>query len=108
MKNILLMIAQICKETTTTTRMTNLNVHIVFALLEKRIMVWVVTISSTKSEAVDSDIYINECLEQRMPPFICEHHSDSNYYFWPDLAGCHYSKQTVAWMDENEFCAQRD
>ena len=32
--------------------------------------------------------------------FIREHHPDSNYIFWPDLDGCHYSKQTVAWMDE--------
>ena len=36
-----------------------------------------------------------------MRPFICEHQQDSNYIFWPDLASCHYSKQTVAWMDEN-------
>ena len=55
----------------------------------------------SKSEAVDSDIYINDCLEKRLLLFICEHHTDSNYIFWPDLAGCHYSKQTVAWMDEN-------
>ena len=38
MKNILLMMAPTCKETTTTTRMTNLNFQIVFALLEKRII----------------------------------------------------------------------
>ena len=51
------------------------------------------------------DIYINECLAKRLLPFIREHHPDSNYIFWPDLAGCHHSKQTVnkqtAWMDEN-------
>ena len=35
MKNILLMMAQRFKETTITTRMTNLNDQIVFALLEK-------------------------------------------------------------------------
>ena len=35
-KNILLMTAQTCKETTTTTRMTNINVQIVFDLLENR------------------------------------------------------------------------
>jgi hypothetical protein len=58
-------------------------------------------IRRSKSEAVDSDIYIKECLEKRLLPFICEHHQDSNYIFWPDLASCHYSKQTVAWMDEN-------
>ena len=55
----------------------------------------------SKSEAVNSDIYINECLETRLFPFIREHHPDSNYILWPDLAGCHYSKQKIAWMDEN-------
>ena len=40
-----------------------------------------------KSEAVDSDIYINECLEKLL--FMLEHHQNSNYI-------CHYSKQTVA------------
>ena len=63
----------------------------------------------SKSEAVDSHIYINECLEKRLLSFIPEHHTDSYFYiiyifvlyFWPDLAGCHYSKQTIALMDEN-------
>ena len=36
MKNILLMMAPTCKETTTTTRLINLNVQIVFTFLEKR------------------------------------------------------------------------
>ena len=57
-----------------------------------------------RSEALNSDIYINECLEKRLLPFIREHHPDSNYIFWPDLNYIfwpHYSKQTVAWMDEN-------
>ena len=61
-----------------------------------------------KSEAVDSDIYINECLEKRLLPFIREHHPDSNYIFWHDLASCHYSKQTIAWMDECQIRVQRD
>ena len=49
----------------------------------------------SKSEAVNSNIYINECLEQRLLLFIREH------IFWHDLAGCHYSKQTIAWIYEN-------
>ena len=43
-----------------------------------------------------------------MIPFIREHHQDSNYIFWPDLASCHYSKQTVAWMDENVKFVPKD
>ena len=75
-----------------------------------KLMVWVAISNrgiskplfrSSKSEAVDSDIYKNECLEKRLLPLICKHHPDSNYIFRPDLAGCHYSRQTIAWMDEN-------
>ena len=29
------------------------------------------------------------------------HPTDSNYILWLDLAGYHYSKQALTWMDEN-------
>ena len=58
-------------------------------------------IRSSKSEAINSDIYIKECLEKRLLPFIREHHKDLNYIFWPDLASAHYSTATVEWMDQN-------
>ena len=38
-------------------------------------------IRPTKSEAIKSDIYINECLEKRLLPFIHEYHQDLNYMF---------------------------
>ena len=55
----------------------------------------------TKSVAINSNIYINECLSPRLLPFIHKHHSNFNYLFWPHLAGAHFSKETIAWMDEN-------
>lgn len=76
----------------------------------KKVLVWVAfsskgiskpLIRPSKSEAIDSDIYINECLVPRLLPFINEHHQDKNYIFWPDLASAHYSKETVSWMNEN-------
>ena len=51
--------------------------------------------------AVNTKIYINECLQPRLLPFIHKHHGDFNYLFWPDLARAHYSKESVAWMKEN-------
>ena len=60
-----------------------------------------VLIRPSKSEAIDSDIYINEYLTKRLLSFIHENHPDLNYIFWPDLAQAHYSKATVAWMDQN-------
>ena len=35
-----------------------------------------------------------------------KHHGDFNYLFWPDLAGGHYSNETVAWMEENEHIVE--
>ena len=38
-------------------------------------------IRPSKSEPIDSDIYINECLAKRLLSFIHEHHPDFNYIF---------------------------
>jgi hypothetical protein len=57
----------------------------------------------SKSVDVNIKIYINECLQPRLLPFIHKHHGDFNYLFWPDLARSHYSKESVAWMNENEY-----
>ena len=53
------------------------------------------------SVPVNTDIYIDEFLQSKLLPFIHKHHSDVNYLFWPDLAGAHYSNETVAWMEEH-------
>ena len=59
-------------------------------------------IRPSKSKAINSDIYINECLAKRLLPFIYEHHPDDfNYIYWSDLTQAHFSKSTVAWMDQN-------
>jgi hypothetical protein len=55
----------------------------------------------SKSVAVNIEIYINECLHPRLLPFIHKHHSDFNFQFVHDLAGAHYSIETIALMKEN-------
>jgi hypothetical protein len=50
------------------------------------------------SESINTDVYIRECLQKRLLPFIQEYHSDKNYIFWPDLASSHYSNKTQAWF----------
>ena len=57
----------------------------------------------SNSVAINTEIYINECLQPRLFPFIHKHHGDFNYLFWPDLARAHYSKESVAWMNENVY-----
>jgi len=51
--------------------------------------------------AVNTEIYINECLQPRLLPFIHNHHSDLNFQFVHDLAGALSYKETIALMKEN-------
>ena len=60
------------------------------------------------SVAINSNIYINECLIPRLLPFTHKYHSDFNYLFWPDLAGAHYSKERTAWVDENLYFVDKE
>ena len=76
----------------------------------KKVLVWlafsskgisVLLFRSSTSEAIKSNIYINETLVKRLLPFIHKYHNNENYIFWPDLASSHYSNETVSWMNEN-------
>jgi hypothetical protein len=55
----------------------------------------------SKSVAVNTDIYINECLQPRLLPFIHKHHSDFSFQFVHDLAKAHFSIETFTLMREN-------
>ena len=57
----------------------------------------------SKSVAVNSEVYIEECLTKRLLPFIHKYHPDFDYIFWPDLASAHYAKDTVTWMEQNVY-----
>lgn len=48
---------------------------------------------------INSEIYIRECLERRLLPFIRQH--QGSVLFWPDLATAHYSKTTMEWYQAN-------
>ena len=55
------------------------------------------------NNAINSDTYINQCLRLRLLPFINQHHINQEYIFWPDLAPCHYSNTSVAFMTNNNI-----
>jgi hypothetical protein len=57
--------------------------------------------SPSKSVAINTEIYINECLQPRLLPFIHKHHSDYSFQFVHDLTGFHLSIETLAKMKEN-------
>jgi hypothetical protein len=55
----------------------------------------------SKSVSINTEIYINECLQTGLLPFIHKHHSDLNFQFGHDLARALSSKETIAKMKEN-------
>lgn len=50
---------------------------------------------------INSNIYIKECLQKRLLPFMRQHRG--SFFFWPDLASCHYSKATIEWYEANNI-----
>ena len=55
----------------------------------------------SKSVAVNTEIYINECIQPGLIPIIHKHHRDFNFQFVHDLAGAHFSIQTFTLTKEN-------
>ena len=41
--------------------------------------------------AINQEVYLNECIEKRLVPFVQEHYKNGKYVFWPDLASSHYA-----------------
>lgn len=76
-----------------------------------KIMVWVAISKKGRSRffvkktqgAVNSEIYIKDCLKSKLLPFIKKYYPDDNYVFWPDLASSHYSKKTQDFMREEKI-----
>jgi hypothetical protein len=46
-------------------------------------------------DTINSDIYIEECLNKHLIPFIKKKHYSMPYVFWPDLASAHYASNTL-------------
>ena len=83
----------------------------------KKVLVWIAIsdrgmskplFRPSKSVAINSSIYIDECLNKRLLPFIHEYHKDLDYVFWPDLASAHYSMESTTWMNENVNYVTKD
>jgi len=50
---------------------------------------------------INSEIYVKECLQKRLLPFIRMHSVST--FFWPDLATCHYSRASLKWFEDNNI-----
>lgn len=85
---------------------------------EPKVLVWVAISSKgvsaplirpNKSKAIDSDVYIGQCLP-KLKLFIEKYHAHDEIMFWPDLASCHYAKRTLDWLTEQKvpFVPKKD
>ena len=68
-----------------------------------KLCVWIAVSAKGPSEpyfvpaktALDSDLYIKECLLKRLSPYISEKFDNKRYIFWPDGASAHYAQKTI-------------
>lgn len=56
-------------------------------------------IGRARGEAINADIYIRQCLT-KLQQFITTNHPNDEIIFWPDLASCHYARQTTDWLSQ--------
>ena len=78
---------------------------------ETNVMVWIAISPKGISKpyfkpgklAINKEIYLNECIQKRLVPFIEEHHKGSQYVFWPDKASSHYAKIVTDYLDEHNI-----
>lgn len=71
---------------------------------EPKVLVWIAIsckglstpyIRPIGGPAIDSKVYSGKCM-LRLKEFIDKYHAQDNYIFWPDLASCHYAKNTTS------------
>ena len=76
------------------------------AKFEKKLLVWMAIsprgITSIyigpSGQAVNQEIYLKECLQKRLQPFINKYYRDTKYIFWPDLATSQYANSVTKWL----------
>jgi hypothetical protein len=73
-----------------------------------KILVWMAMSSKGVSDvyvhksvqAIGEKIYLNECINKRLLPFIEKHHKNDEYVFWPDKASAHYATSVLDRLKE--------
>lgn len=53
--------------------------------------------------ATNGQIYLKECIKNKLEPFIEMYHSDGEYLFWPDLATSHYAKPVIEYLQAKKI-----
>ena len=73
---------------------------------QKKLLVWIAISSKgisnpyviSSGQAINETVYIENCLNARLVPFIETFHKNDEIVFWPDLASAHYSRKTQEFL----------
>lgn len=94
--------------------------HVKFATkakFEGKVLVWIAIGPKGLSSplirksgfAINSSIYLNDCIKRRLIPYIRKNYNEIEYVFWPDLASSHYAKIVTDYLtNENIKFVQRE
>ncbi|CAM4824600.1 unnamed protein product [Rotaria magnacalcarata] len=77
---------------------------------EPKILVWIAISEkgiskpffSKQKQAVSQTTYLNQCIIQRLMPFVTSYHNKEKVLFWPDLASSHYGNNVLQYLDQND------
>jgi hypothetical protein len=78
---------------------------------EPKILVWLAVSAEGCSQpyihksknAVTGDVYLKQCIQRRLIPFIKKNHLQTKLLFWPDLAKAHYVPQVLRTLEANDI-----
>lgn len=59
-------------------------------------------VGRVRGEALNSESYIRNCLT-KLINFIHQNHAQDDIMFWPDLASCHYARETQNWLNAHNI-----
>ncbi|CAF1261407.1 unnamed protein product [Rotaria sordida] len=78
---------------------------------EPKVLVWLAIAAKGCSKpyihksknAVTGDVYLKQCIQRRLIPFIDQYHPQQEFIFWPDLAKAHYTPQVLHTLQEKNI-----
>ena len=76
-----------------------------------KVLVWIAISEKGVSEpffaqqrqAINGTIFLEQCVKERLMPFIEDHHITGKVLFWPDLASSHYAASVTEFFEENNI-----
>lgn len=78
------------------------------AKFPKKILIWqAIDENGNVSEpfisegTINSEVYLKECIQARLLPFIDKHYSRDEVLFWPDMAPAHYAAKVTKCLSDN-------